>query len=72
MQQIRFGSWPTRFPLMFGVQYLNYHQIPASYREGGASDFHSVTLTEIQNHALTKVQNLQLGKKKLSRVKSFT
>ena len=24
-------SWPTFFPLMFGVQYLNYHQIPASY-----------------------------------------
>ena len=40
-------SWPTFFPLMFGVQYLNYHQVPASYQEGGASDSHSLTLSEI-------------------------
>ena len=29
---------------MFGVQYLNYHLIPASYQEGGASDAHLFTL----------------------------
>ena len=43
---------------MFGVQYLNYHQIPTSYQEGGASDSHSLTLSEIWNHALTLVQYL--------------
>ena len=43
----RFVSWPTFFPLMFGVQYLNYHHIPASYQEGGASDSHSLTQSEI-------------------------
>ena len=41
---LRNCSWPTFFSLMFGVQYLNYHQIPASYQGGGASDSHSVTL----------------------------
>ena len=39
-------SWPTFFPLMFGVQYLNYYQITASYQEGEASDSHSLTLSE--------------------------
>ena len=43
---------------MFGVQYLNYHRILASYQEDGASDSHSLTLSEIWNHPLTIVQYL--------------
>ena len=35
-----FVYWPAYFPLMFGVQYLNYHHTLASYQEGGASDAH--------------------------------
>ena len=47
-------SWPTCFPLMFGVPYLKLCQTQASYQGGGASDSHSVTLNQIS--ALNVVQ----------------
>ena len=50
---------PTFFPLMFGVQYLNYQQTQASYKGGGATDSHSVTLSPYQRSALNAVQYLK-------------
>ena len=41
-------SWPTFLPLMFGMQYLNYNQLPASYQEGGGWSGGSMALGKIQ------------------------